>query len=155
MAREFNDIAGTDKLEYELILGSTVANSGNNVFADITGLTFAVTSGLTYGFRAQIIYTSAATTTGARFSVNGPSITRLFYVARWTLTATSMNAEVVASTYDQGTASATSSAGANIAIIEGTVTPSASGTFAMRFANEVNASAITCQPGSHLRYWFV
>lgn len=155
MTRNFGDIAADQKQTFDLVLTSTVANSGNNSFADITGLTFAVTSGLTYGFRAHIIYTSAATTTGARFSVNGPSITRLFYRAIWTLTATSMNTEVVASTYDQGTASATSSAGANLAIIEGTLTPSASGTLAMRFANEVNTSAVTCQPGSRLSYWFV
>jgi hypothetical protein len=131
--------------------GSTAANT----FFDVTGLSFAVTSGVTYHFHAHLNYTSSGTANGARFSCNGPAFTNLFYVAEWTLTATSMATRNVQSTYNAGTVSATSSATGNICIIDGSVTPSASGTFILRAASELvgPANVISILAGSSLEYW--
>jgi hypothetical protein len=105
-------------------------------------LSFAVTAGETYWFKFAIAYQSQATTTGSRWSIQGPaSPTRLSFTANYTLTvATSTFGSQLA--YDAPAASNTSSAvanvlGGNIARIEGFVRPSASGTVIARFASEI------------------
>lgn len=137
-------------------LGSDVVNNNGtaNTIADVTGLSFSVTSGVTYNFRALIVYTSAATTTGSRWSVNGPATTLLAYSSQYALTATT-NTFSNAVAYNIPAASNTTSASTtgNIAIIEGIITPSASGTVIIRFASEVANSAITAKAGSTLTWW--
>lgn len=139
-----------------VILGADVTNNNAvaNTIADITGLSFAVVAGQGYFFRAVIDYTAAATTTGARFSVNGPAATRLAYRSSYSLTTTSERVNAGLTAYDlPAAASATSAATAgNIAVIEGHVSPSASGTVVMRFASEVSASAIVAKKGSVLEW---
>jgi len=70
-----------------VVLASDVTNSTTTI-ADVTGLSFPVTSGITYKFKFYIIYTAAAATTGSRWSINGPATTLLNYTSRYTLTAT-------------------------------------------------------------------
>lgn len=139
-----------------VILGSDQANSnaGANTMEDVTGLSFAVTTGLTYWFCAMIAYTSAATSTGSRWSINGPAITTLIYKSEYSLTTTTRTINEGLSAYDSPAASnATSAAtGSNIAWIEGFLTPSADGTLIVRHASEVSASAITAKAGSILQY---
>lgn len=133
-------------LPNRIYLAADVANSGNNALADITGLSFSVAIAKRYRFKAQIVYSSAATTTGSRWTVNGPAMTAIAYRSQYSLTTTS---ETVNSGLDAlqlpaaaNATSAVTSAG-NIAIIEGTFIPSAAGTFAIQSASEVNASAVT------------
>jgi hypothetical protein len=130
-------------------------NAVANTMANVTGLSFSVTAGTTYRFYALVLYTSAATTTGSRWSVSGPAApTLLSYTSHYPLTATTQTTNN-ASAYDIPAASNTSSASTagNIATIEGVVTPSASGTFTVRFASEVANSAITAKAGSTLEWW--
>jgi hypothetical protein len=131
-------------------LASPVANSTTS-YADVTGLSFAVTSGTTYWFRFVIPYTSAATTTGSSWSINGPSTSLLSYTARYTLTATSETVHELGA-YNSGAASASSLATGNTAVIEGIIVPSANGTVIARFLSEVAASAITALAGSFVWY---
>lgn len=139
-----------------VVLATDVTN--NNVvldtIADVTGLSFAVTSGNTYWFRFSIAYTSAATTTGSRWSINGPTTTTLIYRSEYSLGAASRTINEGLSTYDAPAASnATSAATAsNMASIEGIITPSASGTVIARFASEVAASAVVAKAGSVLHW---
>ena len=58
-----------------VVLSSDVTNNNAtaNTMADVTGLSFSVTSGEKYWFYANIQYTSAATGTGSRWSVSGPT----------------------------------------------------------------------------------
>lgn len=137
-----------------IVLGSDVSNSANNTFADVVGLSFSVASGVTYRFRALIHFDAALATTGSRWAVNGPaSPTRLAYSARWTSSATAESL-TYANTYDAGTVSTNSFATTgNLASVEGVVIPSASGTFALRFASEITGSAITAKAGSTLEWW--
>ena len=138
-----------------VVLGSDVTNNNAtaNTMADVTGLSFAVVTGNTYWFRFVIPYTSAATTTGSRWSVNGPgSPTLLHYTSRYTLTATTETFNY-ATAYDIPAASNASSLTAgNVAVIEGFIKPSSSGTVVARFASEVSASAIVAKAGAVVFY---
>lgn len=138
-----------------VVLASDVVNNNAsaNTIADVTGLSFSVVSGQTYYFEFVIAYTSAATTTGSRWSINGPaSPTLLNYTSQYTLTATS-NTSNSATAYDiPAAASATSLTAGNVATVWGIITPSSDGTVIARFASEVTVSAITAKAGSILRW---
>lgn len=135
-------------------IGSDVTNATTS-FADVTGLSFAVTSGTVYRFEFIIAYSVNATTTGSQWSINGPSTTLLAYEAQWytaasTLTSRSSNA------YNSigGAGSDTPATTGNIAKIKGIIKPSASGTVIARFASEVAvASAVVAKAGSMVEYW--
>lgn len=139
-----------------VVLASDVTNNNAtaNTIADVTGLSFSVTAGETYHFEFFIPYTSAATTTGSRWSVKGPgSPTLLNYTSQYTLTATSMTTNY-ATAYDIPAASnATSLTAGNVAWIAGIIKPSANGTVIARFASEVASSAITAKAGALLKWY--
>lgn len=122
------------------VLGSDVSTASTiaNTLEDITGLSFAVTSGKTYWFRFVIPFASNNTQNGSRFTINGPTASSLAYESStssasggWTLTHG-------LSTYGQPTGATTLSATllANTAIVQGVATFSASGTLIARFAAE-------------------
>jgi hypothetical protein len=139
-----------------VVLSADVINNNAvaNTIASITGLSFPVINGEGYWFRASIDYTSAATTTGSRWSLTGPAFTRLSYVSRYSLAATTQTTNSGLAAYDLPAASnATSAAtGANKAVVEGHIQPSADGTVTFRFASEVANSAITAKKGSILEW---
>lgn len=143
-----------------VVLSADVTNNNAtaNTIADVTGLSFSVNAGETYYFRFIINYTAAATTTGSRFSVNGPgSPTLLSYRMEVSLAAAAGTDGVttaISTAYDTpagATATSANTAG-NIAVIEGFITPSASGTVIARFASEVSSSAIVAKAGSLLQW---
>lgn len=129
-------------------------NASANTIADVTGLSFPVLAGKLYTFNFDIIYTAAATTTGSRWSVNGPAFTYLQYRSEYTLTTTTTTRNAVQGAYNLPAASnATSGAtGQNWASIYGIVLPSADGTLIARFASEVSSSAIVAKAESCVRY---
>lgn len=138
-----------------VVLGADVTNNNAsaNTIADVTGLSFAVVSGGQYWFRFIIPYTSAATTTGSRWAINGPvAPTRLNYTSRYPLTATTETVNY-ADAYDTPAASnASSLTTGNLAVIEGIIVPSANGTVIARFASEVSSSAIVAKAGAVCYY---
>lgn len=138
------------------VLGTNQTNNNAvaNTIQDVTGLSFPVTAGNTYFFRFTIHYTAAATTTGSRWTINGPAATAMRYRSEYSLTTTSRTINDGLSAYDNPAASNASSAatGSNIAIIEGYITPSANGNVIARFASEVAASAIVALAGSTVHY---
>lgn len=147
-----------------VVLGSDQTNNNAvaNTIADVTGLSFSVTSGSTYWFRFVIWYTAAATTTGSRWTINGPANSLLGFRMSNTLSAaatvgTDVFSEASLVAYDTPAASnatsATATAGqANVVFIEGLVKPSADGTVIARFASEVANSAIIAKAGSCVFY---
>jgi hypothetical protein len=138
-----------------VVLAADVTNNNAvaNTIQDVTGLSFPVTAGQTYWFLFTIAYTAAATTTGSRWTINGPAApTLLNYTSDYTLTATSLTVNY-ATAYDIPAASNASSLTAgNLARIEGIITPSASGTVIARFASEILSSAIVAKAGSMLQW---
>ncbi len=63
-------------------------NATLNTLADVTGLSFPVTAGVTYRFEAIVAYTSAATATGSRWTINGHATTLLSYTSSYPTSAT-------------------------------------------------------------------
>lgn len=139
------------------VLAADVTNNNAvaNTIADVTALSFPVTAGNKYQFKFFIPYTAAATTTGSRWSINGPaSPTFLAYLSRYSLTATTETVNHGMVGYDVPAASNASSAATtgNLAIIEGLIIPSANGTVIARFASEVASSAIVAKAGATVTY---
>lgn len=128
-------------------------NATPNTLQDVTGLQFPVVAGETYGFRFTIAYTADATTTGSRWTLNGPAVTNIRYKTEFTLTTTALTFGGGFSGYDVGSVNATSIVAANIAIIEGVIKPSASGNVIARFSCEVAGPAfIQAEPGSYVEF---
>ena len=137
-------------------LGTDVINNNAvaNTIQDITGLSFPVLNNNRYYFKFFINYTSAASTTGARFTINGPTTTSLCYMSEYSLTTTTSTRNANNIAYDLPAAS-NASVGqlvGNNAIIEGYIIPSADGTVIGRFASEIANSAITAKAGSVVYY---
>lgn len=123
------------------LASSTVANT----LTDITGLSFSVTSGVTYKFKFFIVYSAALAGTGSRWTLNGPTTTALHYQSEYPSGATSKTFNFGLTAYGNPTGTNTNSASAtsNIAIIEGIITPNQNGTVLPRVASEVANSVIT------------
>lgn len=142
-----------------VILGADVTNNNAvaNTIADVTGFSFAVTSGQRYWFQAFIYFTAAATTTGARWSVNGPATTQLAFISQMPTSTSAIFDNQGLSAYDTpaSSTSASASTASNIAILRGFILPSANGTLIVRFASEVSSSAIVAKQGSILQYMAV
>lgn len=138
-----------------VVLNSDVVNNNAvaNTIADVTGLSFPVVAGQTFQFEFFINYTAAATTTGSRWTINGPAFSRLAYCSQYSLTTTTHTLNNLVA-YDQPAASSASSAATtgNFAYISGFITPSADGNVVARFASEVLSSAITAKAGSLLKW---
>lgn len=142
------------KIENYVVLGGDVTNNNAvaNTIQDVTGLSFPVVNGETYWFQFVIPYTSAATTTGSRWSINGPTTSLLAYHSEYTLTATTQTVNY-ASAYDTPAASNASSLTAgNVAIIEGVIKVTATSSVIARFASEVAGSAIVAKAGAFVKY---
>jgi hypothetical protein len=151
---EFGAVSAAVGALNTVVLAADVTNNNGsaNTIADVTGLSFAVVSGETYWFEFVIAYTAAATTTGSRWAINGPTTTLLNYRSEYTLTATSTTVNS-ATAYDiPAAASASSLTAGNVATIWGIIKPSADGTVIARFASEISASAIVAKAGSTLRW---
>lgn len=160
LAKELKALSGmmTKALSTVSLLADVVNNNGvANTIADVTGLKFPVVAGKRYWFRFVIHYDAAATTTGSRWSINGPATTDLNYRSLYSLTTTTETLNQGLAAYDSPAASNATSAAtnSNIAIIEGFVLPSASGEIIARFASEVAGSAITALRGSLVQFRIV
>lgn len=154
IAEVASEASGGSSYRTLVTLGSDATNS-TTTFADVTGLSFAVSSGTTYRFYFLIMFDSQAQTTGSKWSLNGPSTTALHYRVMY---ASGVSANTIANndTYNSGTVStASSGTTGNIATIEGIVIPSASGTLIARFASEAPGTnnQITAKAGSTVEYW--
>jgi hypothetical protein len=138
------------------VLGADVTNSNAsaNSIADVTGLLVAVTSGQRMAFRFVVRYTSAATTTGSRWTITAPAATELIYRSEYSLTTTSRTFNEGLTANDLPAASNASSAATtgNLAVVEGIILPSASGNVQLRFASEISNSAIVAKAGSYVDY---
>ena len=141
------------------VLGADVTNAEGvaNTIRDITGLSFPVVSGVRYWFEFMIWYTVAATTTGSRFTVNGPtSPTALIYRSEYSLTTSTKTNNEQLGTFDLPAAANATSAyaapAANIALVRGFVQPSADGTVIGRFASELAGIGVTAKQGSIVSY---
>lgn len=131
--------------------------STNNTLADVTGLSFPVTAGKTYYFKFMCPYEINSTARGSRWTINGPAFSFLSYYSQYSPTTGGAdffrNLNVVAYDTAVATGSSTATTG-NIAIIEGVITPSASGNVIARFSTDATAGGtLTCKAGSTVTYY--
>ena len=128
-------------------------NAVANTIADVTWLSFSVTSGNTYYYRACIVYTANATSTGSRRCVNHPWGT-LYGMSKYSLTTTTETTNHWVTAVDSPAASNATSAStnSNTAILEWVYACTTNGTFIIRFASEVASAAIVAKAGSILQY---
>jgi hypothetical protein len=137
-----------------VLAADVTASATANALTDVPGLSIPLTAGQAIGFRFVVRYTAAATTTGSRWTLNGPATSLLLYRSEYTLTATSRTFNEGLTTYGVPAASnASSIVAGNMAVIEGWVTASANGTLVLRFASEIASSAITAKVGSWAEWW--
>ena len=123
-----------------------------NVLTDV-GLGFPVVSGNTYRFETFIDYTSAALTTGSRWTIGGPGAGARTMKSTYTLTATTQTTNYVAASNQPGSSNATSLLVGNIAILQGRFVADSNGTLNVQFASEVSLSAVTAKAGSTVTWW--
>jgi hypothetical protein len=143
-----------NNLNMVILTGDVINNDATaNTIANVTGLSFDVVAGEIYWFEFVIPYTSAATTTGSRWSISGPAApTMLNMRSEYTLAATITTVNSITA-YDIPAASnATSLTAGNVATMWGIIKPSQNGTVIARFASEIANSAITAKAGATLRW---
>lgn len=146
-------IPGTSPINIVVLTGDVTNNNAvANTLADVTGLSFPVVAGETYWYEFTIPYTSAATTTGSRWVINGPALSMLNHRSEYTLAATTLTTNSATAYNIPAACNLTSLAAGNIATMWGIIRPSASGTVIARFASEVANSAITAKAGATLRW---
>lgn len=132
-------------------LAADVTNS-TVTLADVTGLLVALSANSTYAIEAQVMFQTAATTTGIRLTQTVP--TGATVVAQWN-TPTSLTASTLANqrASDAGAAStAIDTANANT-LATGSllvITGATAGNLQIRFASEVAASNAVVKAGSNL-----
>ena len=131
-------------------------NASANTLADVTGLTFPVVAGTRYSFKVVVVYNSAATTTGSRWTVNGPAVTDISYRSTYNTTAAAATINTLGAYNLPSASNASSVTTNNRCVIEGEILPSANGDVQVRFASEISASAITAIGGiSYLEYQII
>ena len=151
-----NEAGGGTSPQYTALESDANAVVGTAYGNAAPGLDVAVSNGVPIRFFYLITWAPNAGTTGAKFSINGPSATALAYIARWNSTATAINALPLGTSYDQAFTSGTASnnSASNIAIIEGFLFPSADGTLSLRAAAEVaSPGSVTVKAGSSVLTW--
>jgi hypothetical protein len=139
-----------------IILSSDVINNNAvaNTIQPVTGLSFSVLANKVYWFKFTIDYTAQVNTTGSRWSITGPSFSRLSYYSEYSLAATTKTFNEGLSAYNLPAAANTgtpTTVGAT-SIVEGFVTPTVNGTIQLVFASEVSSSAIVAKVGSMCEY---
>lgn len=143
---------------YTSVLPASVARGSATArrLADVQDLQFPVREGHRYWFHFALMYTSAATGTGSRWSIYGPgSVTLVRYVSEYSLTTTTKTSNEGLASYDvpAGPNATSATTGSNLAFIEGFVdTPTCDGIVYLRFGSEVSNSNITLLKGSRLEW---
>jgi hypothetical protein len=118
-------------LKTDLGLGNTIltadfSNAGTSGYEDVTGLSFAITAGKVYKWRATIGFTNTA---NIQFSINGPAVT--FNRYRFTSAATTTtNFASNQTTYNNPNSTVAAVSGVSTA--DGLIKPSANGTVIIR-----------------------
>lgn len=131
---------------------ATQANTSNFTYLNGNVLQIPVVPGKTYVFKSYIVYNAATAATGIRLRMNAP--TNFWY--RATVNATTTTSQYRSLFNDTTTALLSTSSIAttnNVAIVEGTIIPTTTGTGIIQFASETNGNAITIQPNSILYYY--
>jgi hypothetical protein len=151
---EITGIAGSRKARR--LASDTVNNNATaNTLANLPELSFWMEADKSYEFRIKCPYNAAVTTTGSRWTVNGPAgPTLIQYKSDYTLTATTLTTNYGRAYQLPAASNATSVAANNLAVIEGVVrNGSTAGLLQAQFASEISSSAITALAAGSIIEW--
>ncbi len=152
VADEFNRLR-TFEPQSTVRLTADVAANTATALANVAGLSFPLESGDAYDFEFEVIYRSAATTTGIRLGVTCPAFTVLAATVR----IDGFAADGTGSTFhgpittSGDSVMTTGTVVANtdyLATVRGLIIPSAAGTLQLQAATEVAGSGVTIRNGS-------
>lgn len=121
--------------------------------AAVTGLSATITAGVTYKYKFNILYTSAATTTGLKVGITYPTATiasGLANIASGNDGTGAYFQGVLNTSGDVVTSANTPTTALQYATVEGIIQPTATGTLQLIAGTEVNFSTITIKTGSVL-----
>lgn len=118
-----------------------------------SGLQFTATAGVPYRLQAYIQFDAAINSTGSRWVLDGPTLTKLSGRSSYTLTATTETLNYITAYNSPAAANASSLGTGNVARFDGRIVTSATGIVKIRFASEAALSAVTAKAGSSLTYW--
>ena len=138
----------------------------NTLISDVTlGVSYAALDdgdfgfygkkGQTYAFDARVVYSAAASTDGAAFSITAGAVpTAIHFISEYNTDATTVvrTAGVAIDTPDHGTTSVALATGLNTAFVYGVITPSADGFIAVSGIAE-NASTIIAKANLSTLSW--
>lgn len=126
--------------------GATTATLAN------TSLSFSVTSGVYYIFRFYVLWRTTVATVGLKVGLTTPTFTTFGAEARMMILATGTAAEFEGSIIASGGAvSGTDAAVINtdyMAVVEGVILPSATGTLMLQYAAETTGATVTMRQAS-------
>jgi hypothetical protein len=131
-----------------VVTADQVINSG--AYADVTGLTLAVTSGTTYSFDCLIRGTQSVAGDQFWLAINGPAATWIGY-SQMVWTAATAHTVANATAYDS-TAGLPATGAVTAGLphrVSGSFLPSANGTFAVRVRRDAGAGTTTVLRGSY------
>lgn len=136
-----------------VVLNADVTTPAASTWADVTGLSFAVSAGVQYLFEFSLLVVAGATTTGHILGVNGPAsptYLRYTWMVNSSLSALTMNGSNI---YDHAVVTPTTSGSQTAtaplpSMLKGVIVPSINGTLICRLRPEV-AATVTVQRGSY------
>lgn len=156
-------VAAAQKVFFKRRVAGSDYSNATTSFTDITGLTCPVQAGKHYAFITHLFHIENASTTGARFAVNGPAMAGMrvngMGVFAGSLTAATMMSQTAdIAALDTAVPGATLGSATTpqvaLFIMSGWVNPSADGTFAIRGQSEIAvASGLVVKVGSWLQLW--
>ena len=119
----------------------TNSNASPDILADVIGLQFPVTAGNIYYFRFYIYYEVDATSTGTRWTINGPTLTNVAYYNLYGTNGTASAMRWSNAYNGNSVSTSTPFTTGNVALLEGTIVCSANGNVIARFSSEVASPA--------------
>lgn len=147
---------------FQLVTVATGSNSTAGVSA-IPGISYAVTSGSTIYFDADMFYVTAATDTGIAFTLNGPVNSTITFCGMTAQGANIDGTDVLAEECQVAFNAIVNNANVptaqpgapHIFKLWGVLVAAADGTLDLLFRSETNGSTATINQGSLIRYWSV
>jgi hypothetical protein len=137
-----------------VVLTADLAAYGALALINTTGLAFPVANGVHYGFKFVVLFQTVALTTGIRFGLTFPAVTRFgcsvsIPDAAVDGTAAFWHGRITASGDSVVSAGVEAINTDYVAVIEGVIVPSANGTLQLQHATEVNTSNVLVRQGSY------
>lgn len=147
-AKTNSDSANTSKKNSDQSFSSTTVSN-------VTSLSFEATSGVTYKFKFNVLFSSAATKTGVKLGLTAPAgtLAATAYIPSSGDGVNSITLGHITSSGDLVTGTGVQAASTSYyGYVEGLFVATSTGTVQLTMGSEVNSSAITAKAGSFVEY---